>query len=189
MHFDALRQREQRRRQQRLFAIASGALAGMVVTSGLATAALIACATAQRQTVIARREAETWARQTTAFLVDLFRISSIPARRAALLHRTRSARQGRHPGRDATHEPTADPGDADGYPRYGDLHGPRALRPGATIARDSDRQTARALPPGEHAELALSLSHVGDVRTLRAEYPGAESAYREAIMLAALAAG
>src|SRR5262249_59441720 len=51
-----------------------GGLAGMVLTSGLAAAALIARATAQRQTVIAKREAET-ARQTTAFLVDLFRIS------------------------------------------------------------------------------------------------------------------
>ena len=72
--FDGLRQREQRRRQRQLFAIASGAIAGMVITSGLAAAALIARATAQRQTVIAKREAET-ARQTTAFLVDLFRIS------------------------------------------------------------------------------------------------------------------
>jgi hypothetical protein len=78
--FDGLRQREQRRRQRQLFAIASGAVAGMVLTTGLAAAALIARATAQRQTVIAKREAET-ARQTTVFLVDLFRISD-PARRA-----------------------------------------------------------------------------------------------------------
>src|SRR6202035_4086284 len=62
--FDALRQREQVRRQRRLFAIAAASIAGMVLTTGLAAAALIARATAQRQTVIARREAET-ARRTT----------------------------------------------------------------------------------------------------------------------------
>ncbi|HLJ37198.1 MAG TPA: toll/interleukin-1 receptor domain-containing protein, partial [Steroidobacteraceae bacterium] len=72
--FDALRQREQQRRQRRLFAIASGAIAGMVLTSGLAAAALIARAAAQRQTVIARREAET-AKRSTEFLVGLFRVS------------------------------------------------------------------------------------------------------------------
>ena len=63
--FDGLRQREQRRRQRQLFAIASGAIAGMVLTSGLAAAALIARANAQRQTVIARREAETARRAMT----------------------------------------------------------------------------------------------------------------------------
>src|SRR5215210_6418483 len=57
-----------------MLAITSGALAGMVLTSVLAAVALIARETAQRERVRAEAEAET-ARQTTNFLVDLFRIS------------------------------------------------------------------------------------------------------------------
>jgi len=180
VHFDALRQREQRRRQQRLFAIASGALAGMVVTSGLATAALIARATAQRQTVIARREAET-ARQTTAFLVDLFRISdpseargnSLTAREVLDKGATRVETQ-------LTSQPQIQ---ATLMDTLGTVYMGLGLYGQAQPLLETATAKRRALPPGEHAELALSLSHVGDVRTLRAEYPGAESAYREAITL------
>src|SRR5262249_24747047 len=41
--------------------------------------------------------------------------------------------------------------------------------------------TQRTLPTEDQGDLAKSLSHVGDLLTLRAEYPGAESAYRQAI--------
>ena len=44
--FDALRQREQQRRNRQLFAIAASALVGMVLTTALAAAALLARATA-----------------------------------------------------------------------------------------------------------------------------------------------
>ena len=72
--FDALRRREQQRRNRRLAVIAGGATAGMVLTSALAVYALIQRGVAQRQTVRAEAEAET-AKQTTKFLVDLFKIS------------------------------------------------------------------------------------------------------------------
>jgi hypothetical protein len=72
--YDALRRREAQRRNRRLFALACGAIAGMVVTSGLAGYALIQRAAAQRQTARAEAEAET-AKQTTKFMVDLFKIS------------------------------------------------------------------------------------------------------------------
>ncbi len=178
--FDGLRQREQRRRQRQLFAIASGAIAGMVITSGLAAAALIARATAQRQTVIAKREAET-ARQTTAFLVDLFRISdpseargnSLTARevldRGAARVETQLARE---PEIQATLMDT-----------LGTVYMGLGLYVQAKPLLETSASKRRNLGPAETPALAVSLSHVGDLLTQRAEYPGAEAAYREAIAL------
>jgi tetratricopeptide (TPR) repeat protein len=178
--FDGLRQREQRRRQRQLFAIASGAIAGMVITSGLAAAALIARATAQRQTVIAKREAET-ARQTTAFLVDLFKISdpseargnSLTARevldKGAARVETQLAKQ---PEVQATLLDT-----------LGTVYMGLGLYNQAKPLLESAVTKRQALVPAEPADLALSLSHTGDLLSLRAEYPAAESAYRRAIAL------
>jgi tetratricopeptide (TPR) repeat protein len=178
--FDALRQREQQRRQRRLFAIASGATAGMVLTTGLAAAALVARATAQRQTVIAKREAET-ARQTTDFLVDLFKISdpseargnSLTAREVLDKGAARvEARLTKQPEIQATLMDTL----GTVYMRLGLYAQAKPLLETATSKR-------RALGPAETPALAVSLSHVGDLLTQRAEYPGAETAYREAIAL------
>lgn len=178
--FDGLRQREQRRRQRQLFAIASGAIAGMVITTGLATVALIARATAQRQTVIAKREAET-ARQTTAFLVDLFKISdpseargnSLTAREVLDKGAARVEGQlAKQPEIQATLQDT-----------LGTVYMGLGLYGQAKPLLEIASTKRRALGPGENPELAVSLSHVGDLLTLRAEYPGAEKAYREAIAL------
>lgn len=178
--FDALRQREQLRRQRRLFAIASGAIAGMVLTSGLAAAALIARATAQRQTILAKREAET-ARQTAVFLVDLFRISdpseargnSFTARemldKGAASVETQLVKQ---PAIQATLLDTL----GTAYLGLG-LYG----RAKPLLASAVDKR--QGLMPAEPAELATSLTHLGDLLTLQADYRGAESAYRRAIAL------
>jgi tetratricopeptide (TPR) repeat protein len=178
--FDGLRQREQRRRQRQLFAIASGAIAGMVITSGLAAAALIARATAQRQTVIAKREAET-ARQTTAFLVDLFKISdpseargnSLTAREVLDKGATRVESQlAKQPAVQATLLDT-----------LGTVYMGLGLYNQAKPLLESAVTKRQALMPAEPADLALSLSHTGDLLSLRAEYPAAESAYHRAIAL------
>jgi tetratricopeptide (TPR) repeat protein len=178
--FDGLRQREQRRRQRQLFAIASGAIAGMVLTSGLAAAALIARATAQRQTVIAKREAET-ARQTTTFLVDLFRISdpseargnSLTARevldKGAARVQTQLARQ---PQIQATLMDT-----------LGTVYMGLGLYGQAQPLLQSAVAKRQGLVPSEPADLALSLRHLGDLQTLRAANPQAENAYQRAISL------
>ena len=178
--FDGLRQRELRRRQRQLFAIASGAIAGMVLTSGLAAAALIARATAQRQTVIAKREAET-ARQTTAFLVDLFRISdpseargnSLTAREVLDKGAARVESQlAKQPAVQATLLDT-----------LGTVYMGLGLYTQAKPLLETAATKRRAFGPAENPALAVTLSHVGDLLTLRAEYPDAESAYREAIAL------
>jgi tetratricopeptide (TPR) repeat protein len=178
--FDGLRQREQRRRQRQLFAIASGAVAGMVLTSALAAAALIARAAAQRQTFIAKREAET-ARQTTAFLVDLFRISdpseargnSLTARevldKGAARVETQLAKQ---PQIQATLLDT-----------LGTVYMGLGLYGQAQPLLESALAKRQRLAPAEPGELALSMSHVGDLQTLRAQYTDAERAYRQAIAL------
>src|ERR1700722_18789956 len=71
--YDALRRREQQRRNARLFAFSCATAAGMVLTSGLAAYALVQRAAAQRQTLRAEAEART-SKEATRFLVDLFRI-------------------------------------------------------------------------------------------------------------------
>jgi tetratricopeptide (TPR) repeat protein len=178
--FDALRQREQSRRQRQLFAIASGALAGMVITSGLATVAIIERSSAQRQTVIAKREAET-ARQTTAFLVDLFRISDpSEARGNAMTAREVLDKGSERIATQLTNQPGIQ---ATLMDTLGTVYMGLGLYVQAKPLLDSAVGKRRGLAPAEPAQLALSLSHVGDLQTYRAEYPDAEKAYRQAIAL------
>jgi tetratricopeptide (TPR) repeat protein len=178
--FDALRQREQARRQRRLFAIASGAMAGMVLTSGLAAYAIVQRAAAQRQTVIAKREAET-ARQTTTFLVDLFKISDpSEARGNSLTAREVLDKGASRIERQLTKQPQIQ---ATLLDTLGTVYMGLGLYGQAKPLLASAVAKRRALVPAEPAELALSLSHTGDLLTDRAEYPGAETAYREAIAL------
>jgi tetratricopeptide (TPR) repeat protein len=72
--FDALRQREQQRRQRRLAIIAAGSTAGMVLAIGLATLAVIARNEAEVQRARAQKEAET-ARKVSSFMVGLFKVA------------------------------------------------------------------------------------------------------------------
>jgi tetratricopeptide (TPR) repeat protein len=71
---DELKQREAHRRQVRMMWLAGASIAGMAITSTLAGAAWLARNEAERQRVRAENEAET-ARQTTRFMVDLFKVS------------------------------------------------------------------------------------------------------------------
>lgn len=178
--FDALRQREQHRRQRQLLAIASGAIAGMVLTSGLAAAALIARAAAQRQTVIAKREAET-ARQTTVFLVDLFRISDpSEARGNSLTAREMLDKGAASVGTKLAKQPAIQSTLLD---TLGTAYTGLGLYGRAKPLLESAVAKRQGLVPAEPADLATSLSHLGDLLTLNADYPGAESAYRRAIGL------
>lgn len=178
--FDSLRRREQHRRQRRLLLIASGAVAGMLVTTGLAAAALIARATAQRQTLIAQREAET-ARQTTAFLVDLFRISDpSEARGNSLTAREVLDRGAARVQTQLTHQPAIQSTLLD---TLGTVYMGLGLYKQAKPLLESAADKRRALGASETPALAVSLSHVGDLLTLRAEYPEAERSYRQAIAL------
>ncbi len=72
---DDLKQREAHRRRQRLTLMLTASTIGMVVTSTLATTAWLARNEAEQQRERAQAEAET-ARQTTRFMVDLFKVSN-----------------------------------------------------------------------------------------------------------------
>jgi tetratricopeptide (TPR) repeat protein len=179
--FDALRQREQMRRQRRLLAIASASIAGMVLTTGLAAAALVARATAQRQTILATREAET-ARQTTDFLVDLFKISDpSEAKGNSLTAREMLDKGAARIQSQLAQQPQIRSTLMD---TLGTVYMGLGLYNQAKPLLESAVATRRTLPAEDQGkDLALSLSHVGDLLTLRAEYPGAENAYRQAISL------
>ena len=71
---DELKQREAQRRHRRMMMLVTASVAGMAITSMLAGAAWLARNEAERQRVRAEAEAET-ARQTTRFMVDLFKVS------------------------------------------------------------------------------------------------------------------
>lgn len=72
--FDDLQQRELHRRQQRFALVAAASFAGMLVAFGLMFAAILARNEAQQQRELAHQEAEK-ARQTAAFMVDIFSVS------------------------------------------------------------------------------------------------------------------
>lgn len=176
--YDALKQRELRRAQRKLFAIASGAVAGMVITSGLAVAALFARTTAQRETVIAKREAET-SRQTTAFLVDLFRISDpSEARGNSLTAREVLDRGAARIETQLTHQPQIQ---ATLMDTLGTVYMGLGLYKPAQPLLQAAMTIRQSLPQEERSDLALSLTHLGDLRTARAQYLGAESAYASAL--------
>src|SRR5882672_6178036 len=178
--FDALRQREQQRRNRRLFVIATAAFAGMVITTSLAAVALVARATAQRQTVRAEAEAET-ARQATSFLVDLFHVSdpseargnSVTARemldKGAARIQTELAGQ---PAIQATLLDTV----ATAYMGLGLYDQAKPLLNAAV----GQRRKLRDVDP---VSLSESLNHLGDLQNLQAAYDAAEKTYQEALAL------
>jgi tetratricopeptide (TPR) repeat protein len=175
--FDLLRRREQQRRNRRLAIVAGGAMGGMVVTSGLAAYALIQRAAAQRQTVRAEAEAET-AKQTTQFLVDLFKISDpSEARGNTVTAREMLDKGAARIDRDLAQQPAIQATLMDtlgtvymGLGLYGQA---RPLLDGAVAKR---RQFA-----ADPSALSASLSHLGEVQLLQANYPISERNYREAI--------
>ncbi|HTC43567.1 MAG TPA: toll/interleukin-1 receptor domain-containing protein [Steroidobacteraceae bacterium] len=180
--FDTLKRREQARRTRRLFAVACAALAGMVLTSGLAAYALVQRAAAQRQTVRAEAESET-TRQAINFLVDLFKVSdpseargnTVTARemldKGAARINTELARQ---PGIQATLKDTL----GTVYMGLGLYAQARPLLDGALATR---RQPGAAEP----AALSDTLTHQGELLRWQGDLAGATQDYRDALQLLA----
>jgi tetratricopeptide (TPR) repeat protein len=175
--FDLLRRREQQRRNRRLAFVAGGAVSGMVLTSGLAAYALLQRAAAQRQTLRAEAEAET-AKQTTKFLVDLFKISDpSEARGNTVTAREMLDKGAARIDRDLAQQPAIQATLMDTlgtvYMGLGLFPQARPLLDGAVAKR---RQFATDL-----GALSESLSHLGEVQSLQANYLISEQSYREAI--------
>lgn len=176
--YDALRRRDQQRRNRRLFAVACAAMGGMVVTTGLAGYALIQRTAAQKQTARAEAEAET-AKQTTKFLVDIFRIAdpseargnSITAREMLDKGATRvDSELARQPAIQATLMDT-----------LGTVYMGLGLYDQARPLLDRAVTTRRSQLPEDPLLLSESLSHLGDLLTRQAQLDAAEKVYQEAI--------
>jgi tetratricopeptide (TPR) repeat protein len=190
--FDALRQREAQRRARRLIIIASAMTVGMVATTGLAAYALaqraeaqrqaayalVQRAAAQRQKVRAEAEAET-AKQTTKFLVNLFRISDpseargnkVTAREMLDKGATRiDAELSRQPAIQATLLDTV-----------GTVYTALGLYKQARPLLDRAVDTQRRLLESDPVASSDALNHLGDVLSLQAEYTVAERNFRESI--------
>jgi tetratricopeptide (TPR) repeat protein len=176
--FDALRRREQQRRNRRLFLLTCGAMSGMVVTSSLAAYALIQRAAAERQTRRAEAETRT-AKETTKFLVDLFKISDPgEARGNSVTAREMLDKGAARVDRELASQPAIQATLMDtlgtvyiGLGLYGQA---RPLL---------DRAVASRRGGDDPLALSDSLSHLGDVLYLQAQFDAAEKAYREAIRI------
>jgi tetratricopeptide (TPR) repeat protein len=178
--YDALRRREQQRRNARLLAFSFAAAAGMVLTTGLAAYALIQRGAAQRAALRAEAEART-SKEATRFLVDLFKIfdpseargNTVTARemmdKGAVRIETELADQ---PAIQATLMDTV----GTVYMGLGLYTQARPLIDGAV----AKRRTLAGLDP---LDLSDSLSHQGDLMALQADYDAGEKAYREAIRI------
>jgi tetratricopeptide (TPR) repeat protein len=179
--FDALRRREQQRRNRRLAIIAGGATAGMVLTSTLAVYALLQRSVAQKQTARAQAEAET-AKQTTRFMVDLFKISDpSEARGNTVTAREMLDKGAARIDRELAKEPAIQ---ATLMDTLGTVYMGLGLYPQSRPLLDHAVATRRRLPGVDPLELSDSLNHEGNLFTLQAEFDAGEKAYREAIRIA-----
>jgi tetratricopeptide (TPR) repeat protein len=179
--FDTLKRREQQRRNRRLFAFSCAAMAGMVLTSGLAAYALIQRAAAQRQTVRAEAEART-AKETARFLVDLFKVSDpSEARGNTVTAREMLDKGAARVDRELAKEPAIQ---ATLMDTLGTVYTGLGLYAQARPLLDRAVATRRRLPGVDPLELSDSLSHRGELLTLQAEFEAGEKAYREAIRIA-----
>jgi tetratricopeptide (TPR) repeat protein len=178
--FDTLRRREQQRRNRRLFVISCAAFIGMIVTSGLAAYALVQRTAAQKQTVLAEAEART-AKETTRFLVDLFKISDPGEARG----NTVTAREMLDKGASRVESELAkEPAiQATLMDTLGTVYMGLGLYTQARPLLDRAVATRRALPGVDPLDLSDSLSHQGSLLSLQAEFERGEKAYREAIAI------
>jgi tetratricopeptide (TPR) repeat protein len=168
---DELKQREAQRRHRRMMLLVSASVAGMAITSTLAGAAWLARNEAERQRVRAEAEAET-ARQTTRFMVDLFKVSDP----SEALGNSITAREILDKGAGRIETELADQPaiQATLMDTMGTVYtGLGLYDPAVRLLRQAYAKRQRALGD-DHPEVARSLSHLGEVLTLKADYVGAE---------------
>ena len=176
--FDALRRREAQRRTRRLAAIASAMTVGMIATTGLAAYALVQRAAAQRQKVRAEAEAET-AKQTTKFLVDLFRISDpSEARGNTVTAREMLDKGATRIDKELARQPAIQ---ATLFDTIGTVYMGLGLYKQARPLLERAVGTRRHLLDSDPVAGSEALNHLGDVLTLQAEFAVSEQTFRESI--------
>mgnify|MGYP001164645990 CR=1 FL=1 len=176
--FDALRQREQQRRQRRLAIVAACSMAGMVLATGLATMAVIARNEAERQRVRAEKEAET-ARKVSSFMVGLFRVADpSEARGKAITAREILEAGGRRIDTELRGEPAVQ---ADLMDTIGTVYAGLGLYDDATGMLEEALAKRRSLPVVDPRVVANNQVQLANVLTEKAQIADAEKLYRDAI--------
>jgi len=178
--FDSLRRREQQRRNRRLFIFSCSATAGMVLTTGLAAYALVQRGVAQRETLRAEAETRT-AKETTRFLVDLFKISDPSEARG----NTVTAREMLDKGasRVDSELSKAPAIQATLMDTLGTVYMGLGLYDQARPLLERAVATRRAQQVVAPSDLSDSLDHQGELLFRVADYAGAEKDYRDAIRI------
>jgi tetratricopeptide (TPR) repeat protein len=176
--FDALKQREQLRRQRRLIALTTAAVSGMAFTTTLATLAFVARAEAERQRERAEQEAET-ARQTTDFLVGLFAVSDPGEARGNTITAREILDKGAQRVRTELRDQPAV--QARLMDTMGFVYKSLGLYPeaGGLLTDALDRR--RNILGADHPEVALTMSHLAEVLSLQAKYDVAAPMYQQAL--------
>jgi tetratricopeptide (TPR) repeat protein len=172
---DEIKQREAQRRHRRMMLLVSASVAGMAITSTLAGAAWLARNEAERQRVRAEAEAET-ARQTTRFMVDLFKVSDP----SEALGNSITAREilDKGAGRIETELAEQPAIQATLMDTMGTVYtGLGLYAPAARLLREAYVKRQRTLG-GDHPDVARSLNHLGEVLTMSADYAEAEKYLR-----------
>ncbi len=178
--FDALKQREQQRRQRRLVAITAASLVGMVIATGLATAAWLARAEAERQRIFAEEKAET-ARQTTNFLIDLFQVSDPSEARGKEILAVDILDKGvERIQTELVDQPAIQ---ATLMDTMGTVYTGLGLYAEAATLLERSLDIRREFLGSEHVEVASNLNHFGKVLAYSADYDAAEDTYREALVM------
>jgi tetratricopeptide (TPR) repeat protein len=178
--FDALRRREQQRRNRRLFIFSCSATAGMVLTTGLATYAMIQRGVAQRQTLRAEAETRT-AKETTRFLVDLFKISDpSEARGNTVTAREMLDKGAARVDSELSKVPAIQ---ATLMDTLGTVYTGLGLYDQARPLLERAVTTRRALQAVAPGDLSDSLDHQGELLFRVADYAAAEKDYRDAIRI------
>jgi tetratricopeptide (TPR) repeat protein len=175
---DELKQREAHRRQRRLMMLVTASFAGMAITSTLAGVAWFARNEAERQRVRAEAEAET-ARQTTRFMVDLFKVSDP----SEALGNTITAREILDKGATRIDKELADQPaiQATLMDTMGTVYTSLGLYESAVPLVRKAYERRMQLWGTLHSETASSLNHLGEVLTLRSDYDEAEKRLQEAL--------
>ena len=178
--FDALRQRELARRNKRLALIAAASVTGMVIATGLAVSAVLAREEAVAQRKRAETEAET-ARQTSNFMVDLFRVSDP----SEALGNTITAREILDKGATRIEQ------DLSGQPKIqatlmetiGTVYTSLGLYDPAASLLKSALDKRRSTYGSDDPEVARSLDRLAEVLKLKAEYADSEKMFRSAVAI------
>ena len=177
---DELKQREAHRRHRQAMILAAASVAGMAITTTLAGAAWLARNDAERQRIRAEAEAET-ARQTTRFMIDLFKVSDP----SEALGNTITAREILDKGaeridRELAGQPTIQ---ATLMDTMGSVYTSLGLYDSAVPLVRKAYLARREVLGAAHEETASSLNHLGEVLTLRADFAEAEQRLTEALQI------